>query len=279
MAGETSSRIGPAFERNAFLPLDKICIDQEVSGWREISPERVSDLSEAFKRGEFGMNVACDVQVLESESTDNKKLVMDDGMATRHQNPDVMLCGDPWPQNLIDIFTIGLPVKVVKYTEDGDKDARFRWKVAKHDVENDTVRWSTAYQKISVVAGLYKTYGDWDKVRVECRKICGIGKKNSINRWVRAASGMSAEVLKELKDHPTVPSAFIFDNVYMVTSATAFNRHKLGVSAAKKALQLYSENKDKILTQGTFINIVCKGLRILEIWRSLIEKRFGSVFC
>ena len=165
MAEETSSRTGPAFERNALLPLDKICIDQEVSGWREISPERVAELLAAFMRGEFGMSVTCDVQVLESESTDNKKLVMDDGMATRDQNPDVMPCGDPWPQNLIDIFTIGLPVKVVKYTEDGDKDARFRWNVAKHDVENNTVRWSTTYQKISVPAGLYRTYGNWDRGR------------------------------------------------------------------------------------------------------------------
>ena len=283
MAEETSSRTGPAFVRNALLPLDKIRIDQEVSGWREISPERVQELFAVLLRGKFGMTVTCDVQVLESESTDNKKLI-DDGMstvcalvqakATRDQNPDVMPCGDPWPQNLIDIFTIGLPVKVVKYTEDGDKDARFRWKVAEH--ENDTVRRLTAYQQISAVAGLYKTYGDWDKVRVECRKICGIGKKHSINRWVRAASGMSAEVLKELKDHPPIPSAFIFDNAYMVTSATA-NRNKLGVSAAKKALQLYSENEDKFMTRDTFINVVCKGLRILEIWRSLMSKRYGSV--
>jgi hypothetical protein len=194
-------------------------------------------------------------------------------------DPNETPSGDPWPVNLTDIFVLGLPVKVVKYAEDEDSHARFQWNVAKHDVENNTVRWSTAWQKITVAAGLHKKHGDWDIVRNDCQTIYGVGKRNTYNRWIRAASGMSAEVLSELKAHPTMPSGCIFDNNHLVTSATA-GRSKLSVNAAKKAFQLYSGHKqteDKDMTADTFVNVVCKGLRILEIWRSLMEKRYGSV--
>ena len=115
------------------------------------------------------MSVACNVQLMEAESTDNKKLV-DDGLATvsallqcraaRDANPDATPSGDPWPANLLNIFKGGLSVKVVKYADDGDKDARFHWSVAKHDVDNNTVRWSAAWQNITVPAGLYKKHGE-----------------------------------------------------------------------------------------------------------------------
>ena len=37
------------------------------------------------------------------------------------------------------------------------------------------------------------------------------------------------------------------------------------------------QKDEKDMTTETFINVVCKGLRILEIWRNLILKRYGSV--
>ena len=40
--------------------------------------DRVDELAAAFQRGEFGMSVSADVQVLERERTDSKKL-LDDG--------------------------------------------------------------------------------------------------------------------------------------------------------------------------------------------------------
>ena len=120
--------------------------------------------------------------------------------ASQEANPDAMPSGDPWPANLIEIFELGLKVKVVKYADDGDKDARFRWNVAKHDVENNTVRWSTAFQKITVAASLYNKFGQWEEVRSDCLLTYGKGKSNTYNRWIRAASGMSAA---ELEKFPT----------------------------------------------------------------------------
>ena len=89
---------------------------------------------------------------------------------------------------------------------------------------------------------------------------------------------MSAEVLRELKAYPTMPAGCIFDNSYLVTSTTAA-RNKLSSDAAKKSFHVYAQYQktEKDMTTETFINVVCKGLRILEIWRSLISKRFGSV--
>ena len=82
-----------------------------------------------------------------------------------------------------------------------------------------------------------------------------------------------------MKQHPTFPSGCLFDNSYLVTSATAV-RNKLSVGTALKAFELYTEHKEKEekeMTAETFTNVVCKGLRILEIWRKLMEKRHGSV--
>ena len=101
MAARKTSQTGPAFVRNGLLPLDKMCVDPDISGWREISPERVQELTEAFYRGEFGMSVACHVQLMEAD-TDNKKL-LGDGLATvsallqcraaRDANPDATPSG------------------------------------------------------------------------------------------------------------------------------------------------------------------------------------------
>ena len=229
------------------------------------------------------MSVTCDVQVLDAESTDNKKLV-DDGLATVcalvkclkawEANPDTTPHGDPWPANLIAVFNVGLSVKVVKYPDDEDREARFRWNVAKHDVENNTVRWSTCWQKITVATSMYASFGTWDAVRKECLAHYGQGHRHTHQKWVRAAAGVSAEVLAEMKAHPKLSGRCVFDNHYLVTSPTA-TRNKLSIDGAKMAFQtfsVYQKQEDKKMDQETFVNVVCKGIRILEIWRKLIEK-------
>ena len=86
---------------------------------------------------EFIGNNRCSLPEIHTESTDNKKLV-DDGSTTlsallRCQalwaaDPDATPCMDPWPAKLIDIFHLDLPVKVLRYDDDGDRDVRFRCK-------------------------------------------------------------------------------------------------------------------------------------------------------
>ena len=56
--------VGPTFLRNALIPLDKLCTNALLSGWREYLQARVDELHEAFaEKGEFGMSVTCNVQV------------------------------------------------------------------------------------------------------------------------------------------------------------------------------------------------------------------------
>ena len=130
--------------------------------------------------------------------------------------------------------------------------------MAKHDVDNNTVRWSTAWQKITVAAGLYKKHGDWEKVRNDCMATYGIGKRHSYNRWIRAASGMSAEVLRELKAYPLMPGGCIFDNSYLVTSTTA-SRNKPSSKATKKSCHVLAQYQkdEKDTAAETFLNGTC----------------------
>ena len=226
--------------------------------------------------------------MLEAESPDNLKLI-DDGLSTvcaliacqeeYKRNSEATPKGNPWPGNLVDVFEKGLQVRVVQYADDEDRDRRFRWNVAKHDAENNTVRWSSVYQKIFVPASLFKKFGDWDAVRAECKSTYGISKSDTYNRWIRAAKGLSALVLEELKKYPHIPGKMIFDNTFFVTS-TANIRNKLSDAAAAQALGVfgaYAREEGRDMNVDTFISTVCKGMRLLEVWRSLIEKRFGSL--
>ena len=121
MAQSNPVPMGPSFVRQTLLRLDQVSVVEDVSGWRSIDPERVKELAEAFQRGEFGMTVTCDVQVMDAESADNQKLV-DDGVSTIcalrqcqelwQQNKTTTPEGHPWSPNLVEVFSLGLAVKV-----------------------------------------------------------------------------------------------------------------------------------------------------------------------
>ena len=226
--------------------------------------------------------------MLEAESPDNLKLI-DDGLSTVcsliacheefKRNSEATPKGNPWPGSLVAVFEKGLQVRVVQYEDDEDRDKRFRWNVAKHDQENNTVRWSSVYQKIFVAASLFKKFGDWDAVRAECKSTYGIGKADTYNRWIRAAKGLSALVLEELKKYPNIPGKMIFDNSFLVASS-AHARNKLSDAAAAQALGVfaaYGSEEGREMNVDTFVNVACKGTRLLEVWCTLIQKRFGSL--
>ena len=226
--------------------------------------------------------------MVDAESPENQKLV-DDGLSTLlallkceeayKVNAEAAPNGLPWTANLLEVFSSGLRVKVVKYEDDEDRDERFRWNVAKHDVDNNSVRWSSCHQKIMVPCGMFKKLGDWEAVRKGCRSAYSEGKSDSYNRWIRAAKGISPAVLEQLKKFPKIPPKFVFDNHYLVTSSTNL-RNKLSDAAATRALLAYSKynaDEDKDMTSDCFINVVCRGNRLLEVWRGIIEARFGTI--
>ena len=280
------SKYGPSFVRRAFLQLSAISTDHDCTGWRPGCPDRVKELTTSFSLGEFGLTVTCGVQVLEKEAPDNSKLI-DDGVSTvsalkechaAHQAcQDRTPEGHDWPSNLLEIFQHGLEVRVVAYEDDDDRDAREAWNIAKHDEESNSVRWSSVYQKISVATKSYKKLGDWAAVTKDLHAKYGPGKKSTVSRWIRAAKGLHPEVALELEKHPTLKGTAIWDNPHLVHSAHTA-RNMISPRLATKAIEVFKEKSEVgSVSADYFTNEICKPMKILEVWHSLIEKRFGSV--
>ena len=164
MGPKTNQQYGPSFVRNALFDIDKLSVDDANTGWRDGSEERVEALFQTFAGGGFGMTVTCGVQVLGLETIDGKTII-DDGVSTVKA---LLRCRrecapETWSAHLADVFKSGLPCKIVKYGDDDDRDARELWNVAKHDEDNNTVRWSSLYQKLKIVRQSFRRTGDWQK--------------------------------------------------------------------------------------------------------------------
>ena len=71
-------------------------------------------------------------------------------------------------------------------------------------------------------------------------ELYGPSKKATVGRWVRAARGISAEVFQELKNQPDLKGAFLWDNPYIIYTASAA-RSQLTPGYAVKALVLLKE--------------------------------------
>ena len=69
--------------------------------------------------------------------------------------------------------------------------------------------------------------------------------------------------------------SYIWDNTYLIGSF-ARSRDKLSATFAVEALKILEENGDD-LTAASFIEKVCKPMRLVEVWCTLMCKRYGSV--
>ena len=103
----------------------------------------------------------------------------------------------------------------------------------------------------------------------------GSGKVNQVGCWMRAAKGMDPDTLVALKDYPKIKGSYVWDNSYLVVSSSK-SRDKLSPAFAAEALKILSGHGAE-LTAATFIDKVCKPMRLIEVWRTLMCKRFGSV--
>ena len=278
---EAAAHYGPTFVRNAIIPLGDLSIGVG-SGWREQSDERITALENIFLLRGFGQSVACGVSVVDREDADGKKLI-DDGVSTvaalkrclakYEVNQEMTQDGHEWDARLRNIFDAGLPLTVVKYTDDEyDREA---WNVAKHDEETNTVRWSSIHQKIKIVFGMHQRLGDWTGVSAALLRLYGPGKKSTIGRWVRAAKCIDKDVLIRLAGMPELKGSYIWDNQAMVGGGSSL-RSKLGSTMALRALDVLAAHADDIST-NSFEENICKPMKLLEVWHGLMSKRYGSV--
>ena len=206
MAPKTSKTPGPEFVRNALVKLESINVVSAKTGHRVPDREQIGDLKNRFLDGEFGRTVACGVQLLDSEE-DGKKLI-DDGLSTctalleifqEHwvTNPAAKPNGDLWDCGLAELFQHGLFVKIVRYEDDDDFEAREAWNIAKHDKESTSVAWSTVCSKINIAKKTYAKVQEWAAASVRLRHCIGSGANSNaaIGRWVRAAQSIDDAVL------------------------------------------------------------------------------------
>jgi hypothetical protein len=152
---------GPQFIHNSVVPVLSLDVDDKNSGLRDPCPERIAELTQLFLDGGFGISGTRGIQILDTESSNGKKLV-DDGVSTvtalqqcfkrRDEHPNCPTTdGEPWSLRLIDIFLNGLSCTVVKYADNIDRDVREAWNVARHGEESNKVRWSSVFQKLCTV--------------------------------------------------------------------------------------------------------------------------------
>ncbi|MCP4240445.1 MAG: hypothetical protein GY772_07750, partial [bacterium] len=177
------------------------------------------------------------------------------------------------PKNIA--FTAGPQVKVIKYEDDDDREVRECWNIARHDQESFTVRWSWLHQKIAAAMAYFRRHGDWVRTASAMTDFYGEGKKATVGRWVRAAKGLHPETAAALKNHPEMKGAYLWDNSYLVPSSSRA-RDRLAPKFALIALELLSQHSEE-LSASAFVEKVCKPLRLLEVWHSLMCKRYGSV--
>ena len=159
------------------IQLTLIDTESEHTGWRKPNKERQETLKNIFLGGQYGLGVSNGVQILEKESGLGQKII-DDGVSTvaalkacaAEYADDSSLTreGNLWPESLVNIFRHGLSVRVVAYTDDDDLESREAWNTAKHDEENNSVRWSSLHHKLSIVRKHFKRFSDWQKVKALC---------------------------------------------------------------------------------------------------------------
>ena len=278
---------GPKFVRTQVIALEKIDTESPETGWREPNRDRVKELTLKFLGGSYGLGVTCGVQIMEKESARGQKLI-DDGVSTvaalkecavaYERNNDLTPDNQVWSESLVCIFRNGLAVRVAAFTDNDDREQREAWNTAKHDEEGQSVRWSTLYQKLTIAVNRQKKCGDWKKVKTSLVDLYGPAKESTVGRWVRAAKGVSQEVMETFKDYEDLKGTFVWDNPYIV-ACPSNTRNQLGAQYAVSALTTLRERNatPEPLSAHMFQEKICKPMKIVEVWRALMVKRYGCV--
>ena len=164
MAPKTK-QYGPIFVRQQVIAFEHIDSASAETGWRDPNEIRAKMLTETFLGGSYGLGVTCGVQILEKESANGQKII-DDGVSTvaalkacaasYFESAELAPKGEVWSQALVDIFRIGIAVRVMSYSDDDDREARVAWNTAKHDEETNSVRWASCHQKVGIALNRWK---------------------------------------------------------------------------------------------------------------------------
>ena len=269
--------------------LRKISRKADKSGWRATRRGRVNDLRVKFLGGGFSATALGQVQLLAKTDEDDLYLI-DDGRATVEtlvelldafeENPEVDPDGNPWHDNLVEVFEKGLPVTWVRYDND-DMKTRKLWNIYKHDEDNNKFDVSTVACKVRAASDALQAAGS-DRTRAmnDMLEILGDGAASRLKRWLRAAQGIDGETLTELEACPWITNDLIFDNVYFVGGGVGHDK-KLAAFFAKAALVLaaqdYADNGEKLAIKKEEWAGICSRLKVVELWKRLLVHKFGDI--
>ena len=132
------------------VQLGDISLEEGCSGWRNLDPERVTQLADEFRAGNWGVGLHRPVRLLksfdaQSNLLDNRGLILvDDGLHTLsvlttlkkafENNADDVVC-----PKLRDMFQNGIPVDFVSYSEDS-RDLRIMCQTLARDSESNSYK-------------------------------------------------------------------------------------------------------------------------------------------
>jgi hypothetical protein len=86
---------------------------------------------------------------------------------------------------------------------------------------------------------------------------------------------MDDDVMNALKEFPDMKGAFLWDNPFLVKCGT-LDRHQLQPANMVKAVILL-QGLPRDTSSQSFRDLVCKPLKVLELWKTLLLKRFETV--
>jgi hypothetical protein len=91
-----------------------------------------------------------------------------------------------------------------------------------------------------------------------------------------AAQAIAKDTLEALKSMQGLGSFYILDNDFFVGAGSSV-KQKLSGTYAKQALAMLLERGTEELTTAEFKAMVCRPLKLLELWEAAMVRRFGSV--
>ena len=113
---------------------------------------------------------------------------MQTAQATVGAANDIVL--ENFPDNLIEIMTVGVPVDVWVWSgPDGyDRDSHVLWEAERHEHDVQDYKPHSIFQKVNIVLGVRSRVvgGDWQATTKRILDVLGQQARSRVARWTRA---------------------------------------------------------------------------------------------
>ena len=145
----------------------------------------------------------------------------------------------------------------------------------RRDEESKKVRRSSLFQKLRTVYNRYRKCGTWSETQNALLVLYGPSKKSTVSRWVRAAKSINEDVINTLKAFPEMKGAYLWDNPFLMKCQTNDRLQLNPANMVNAVILLQGLHHD--MSAASFREHVCRPLKVLELWNTLLLKRFETV--